>query len=217
MHPGGIRGALHPRWTASLCVAPRTNSAAAIGPSSRLASGALRRSRCSRESAHGLPQPVELPRTNSAAAIGPSSRLEALRRSAVLARVCPRLPTALQPVDRCSLAAFEGRCIPAGPLRSALLLGPIALRLLALRPALPAERFAALGARASLPTDCRSPWTELPRQERRSIPAEPLRSALLLGPVALLPTLAARRCTLAAFEGRCGPAGPCRSRAQYVM
>ena len=50
----GTRAALHPRWAAALCVAPRTNSAVAIGPSSRLASGALRRSRCSREIIHGL-------------------------------------------------------------------------------------------------------------------------------------------------------------------
>ena len=49
----GVRGALHPRWAAALCVAPRTNSAAAIGPSSRLASGSLRASRCSREIIHG--------------------------------------------------------------------------------------------------------------------------------------------------------------------
>ena len=75
----GIRGALHPRWTASpacpycnvyfticnpwftipvslasLCVAPWPGSAA-TNPSSRLASGALRASRCSREIIHGLP------------------------------------------------------------------------------------------------------------------------------------------------------------------
>ncbi len=80
-----------------------------------------------------------------------------------------------------------------------------------------------------------SPWTNLPRQERRCIPAGPLwphvhivmyalqyvihglqclcpglHSALLLGPVALLPALAARRCTLAAFEGRCIRAGSLR-------
>jgi len=49
--------------------------------------------------------------------------------------------------------AFERRCIRAGPLRSALLLGPVAL-LLALRRALPARRLAALGARAALSTGC---------------------------------------------------------------
>ena len=51
----GIRAAEHPRWAAALCVAPRTNSTAAIGPSSRLASGALRRSRCSSGPVHGTP------------------------------------------------------------------------------------------------------------------------------------------------------------------
>ena len=49
----GIRAALHPRWIAALRVALRASSAA-IRPSSRLASPALRRSRCSREIIHGL-------------------------------------------------------------------------------------------------------------------------------------------------------------------
>ena len=71
----------------------------------------------------------------------------------------------MQPVDR-PPTAFEQRCISAGPRCSALLLARIAL-LFALRRALPAERFAALGARARLPTDCGSPWTGLPRQEQR--------------------------------------------------
>ena len=51
--PCGIRGTLHPRWTAALCVAPRTSSSAAR-PSSRLASPALRASRCSPGFIHGL-------------------------------------------------------------------------------------------------------------------------------------------------------------------
>ncbi|MCY3943160.1 MAG: hypothetical protein OXG18_05280 [Gemmatimonadetes bacterium] len=51
-----------------------------------------------------------------------------------------------------TLTAFEGRCIRAGPLRSALLLARIAL-LFALRSALPAGRFAGLGARPGLSTD----------------------------------------------------------------
>ena len=49
----GIRGALHPRWTASLCVASCTNSAA-IRAAKRLASPAQRPSRCSGEIIHGL-------------------------------------------------------------------------------------------------------------------------------------------------------------------
>ena len=77
-NPPGIRAAMHPRWPlrftclrckayitechvchtfyhskAALCVAPQPNSAA-IGPSSRLASPAPRRSRCSRGFIHGL-------------------------------------------------------------------------------------------------------------------------------------------------------------------
>ena len=77
-NPPGIRTAMHPRWPlrlayphckahitlchvrytccrskASLCVAPQPNSAA-IGPSSRLASPAPRRSRCSGGFIHGL-------------------------------------------------------------------------------------------------------------------------------------------------------------------
>ena len=52
-NPPGIRTATHPRWIASLCVAPRANSAA-IPPSSRLASAAPRRSRCSGGFIHGL-------------------------------------------------------------------------------------------------------------------------------------------------------------------
>ena len=52
-NPPGIRTAMHPRWIAALCVAPRANSAA-IPPSSRLASPAPRRSRCSRGLVHGL-------------------------------------------------------------------------------------------------------------------------------------------------------------------
>ena len=55
INPDGIRDALHPRWSTSLCVAPPTNSAAAIGPSSHLASEALRRSRCSSGFVHGPP------------------------------------------------------------------------------------------------------------------------------------------------------------------
>ena len=51
--PGGIRGALHPRWIASLGVASRTNSAA-VRASKRLASPALRTSRCSPGFIHGL-------------------------------------------------------------------------------------------------------------------------------------------------------------------
>ena len=53
-------------------------------------------------------------------------------------------------------AAFERRCTRAGPLRSALLLGGIAL-LFPSRRALPARRLTALGARAALSTDC-YPW-----------------------------------------------------------
>ena len=49
--------------------------------------------------------------------------------------------------------AFERRCIRAGPLRSALLLGRMALPF-ASRRALPARRPAALGARGALSTDC---------------------------------------------------------------
>ncbi|MDE2975013.1 MAG: transglycosylase SLT domain-containing protein, partial [Gemmatimonadota bacterium] len=52
-NPPGIRTATHPRWIAALCVAPRANSAA-IPPSSRLASPAPRRSRCSGGFIHGL-------------------------------------------------------------------------------------------------------------------------------------------------------------------
>ena len=52
-----------------------------------------------------------------------------------------------------TLAAFEARCIRAGPLCSALLLARIAL-LFALRNALPARRSTPLGARLSLSTDC---------------------------------------------------------------
>ena len=76
-NPHGIRAAMHPRWPrcscphckaritlchvhytfchskASLCVAPRANSSAIL-PSSRLASPAPRRSRCSRGFIHGL-------------------------------------------------------------------------------------------------------------------------------------------------------------------
>jgi len=52
-NPHGIRSAMHPRWTASLGVAPRANSAA-IPPSSRLASPAPHRSRCSRGFIYGL-------------------------------------------------------------------------------------------------------------------------------------------------------------------
>ena len=51
--PRSIRAAMHSCWTASLCVAPRANSAA-IPLSSRLASPAPRRSRCSRGLVHGL-------------------------------------------------------------------------------------------------------------------------------------------------------------------
>ncbi len=65
-----------------------------------------------------------------------------LRRALPVGRPANRTPT-----------AFARRSIPAGPLRSALLLGPIALRLLALRRALPAGRFAGLGARPGLSTD----------------------------------------------------------------
>ena len=52
-NPPGIRASTHPRWIASLCVAPRANSAA-IPPSSRLAGAAPRRSRCSGGFIHGL-------------------------------------------------------------------------------------------------------------------------------------------------------------------
>ena len=48
---------MHPDWTASLCVAPRTNSVA-IRPSSRLASPAPHRSRCSRGFIHGRLGPL---------------------------------------------------------------------------------------------------------------------------------------------------------------
>ena len=60
-----------------------------------------------------------------------------------------------QPADKIP-AAFERRCTRAGPLRSALLLGRIAL-LFPLRRALPARRLTALGARAALSTGC-YPW-----------------------------------------------------------
>ena len=52
-NPDGIRGALHPRWTASLGVASCTNSAA-IRAAKRLASPAQRPSRCSPEFIRGL-------------------------------------------------------------------------------------------------------------------------------------------------------------------
>ncbi len=56
----GIRGALHPRWSASLCVASCTNSAA-IRAAQRLASPAQRPSRCSGEIIHGLPEGESAP------------------------------------------------------------------------------------------------------------------------------------------------------------
>ena len=112
--PPGIRAAMHPRWTAALCVAPRASSSA-TRPSSRLASPAPPRSRCSGGPVHGL----------------------------LAARV--RSPP-----------AFERRCIRAGPLRSALLLGRVA-PLRAPRRALPARRLPALGARAAPSTDCWQP------------------------------------------------------------
>ena len=126
--PCGIRGALHPRWTAALCVAPRTSSSAAR-PSSRLASPALRASRCSPGFIHGLREPVDK-----------------------------------------AHAAFEARCIRAGPLRSALLLGRAA-PLRALRPALPARRFVPLGARPGSSTDSGSPRTKPVRHSRRAASA----------------------------------------------
>ena len=52
-NPPGIRAAMHSCWTASLCVAPRANSAA-IPLSSRLASPVPHRSRCSGGSVQGL-------------------------------------------------------------------------------------------------------------------------------------------------------------------
>ena len=61
-------------------------------------------------------------------------------------------PAPLEPVDKIP-PAFERRCIQAGSLRSALLLGRIAV-LFPSRRALPARRLAALGARAALSTDC---------------------------------------------------------------
>ena len=139
----------------------------------------------------------------------------------------------MQPADRIP-TAFERRCIRAGPLRSALLLRPVAL-LLPRRRALPARRLTALGARAALSTDCRQPADRIPTAfERRCIRAGPLRSALLLRPVALLlprrRALPARRLTAlgaraalstdcrqpadripTAFERRCIRAGPLRS------
>ncbi len=134
-------------------------------------------------------------------------------------------------MDR-TLPAFERRCIRAGPLRSALLLGRIAL-LFTSRRALPARRLAALGARAASSTGWAACGQTLPAFERRCIRAGPLRSALLLGRIALLFTsrraLPARRLaalgaraassagwaacgqTLPAFERRCIRAGPLRS------
>ena len=69
-----------------------------------------------------------------------------LRSALLLGRMAPPCaPRSALPVGRPANrtpTAFARRSIPAGPLRSVLLLGPIALRLLALRRALPAGRFA---------------------------------------------------------------------------
>ena len=134
----------------------------------------------------------------------PARRLAALGARADLTTDCG------QPMDKIP-PAFERRCIRAGRfaqpvhivkktlqfvmcsihlfssrLRSALLLGRIAL-LFTSRRALPARRLAALGARADLTTDCGQPMDKIPPAfERRCIRAGPLRSALLLGRIALL-------------------------------
>ena len=111
--PCGIRGALHPRWTAALCVAPRASSSAAR-PSSRLAGPALRASRCSPGFIHGLRSPWTKPVRHSRRAASALDRCalrcssgEQLRcapfvapcqpgasRLSVLARVHPRTPGA---------------------------------------------------------------------------------------------------------------------------
>ena len=169
------------------------------------------------------------PQPNSAA-IGPSSRLPARRLTALGARGA--LSTdCQQPVDGIP-PAFERRCIQAGPLRSALLLSPIAL-LSAPRRALPARRLTALDARGALSTDCQQPVDGIPRHSSgdasrldRSAPpfhnvkttlyyvmcsthlmTPRLRSALLLSPIALLSAprraLPARRLAALGARGAC--------------
>ena len=68
-------------------------------------------------------------------------------------------PAPGEPVDKIP-PAFERRCIQAGSLRSALLLGRIAV-LFSSRRALPARRLAALGARADLSTGSWAPPSKL--------------------------------------------------------
>ena len=138
-------------------------------------------------------------------------------RSALLLRPIALRLLALA-ARRSTLAAFEGRCICAGSLRFcvAYWANGSAMR--------PAKRLASPALRPSRcsPGRIHGPLRRaLPVRRsanrtptafaRRSIPAGPLRSALLLGPIALwLLALAARRSTLAAFEGRCICAGSLR-------
>ena len=108
--PPGIRAAMHPRWTASLCVAPRANSAA-IHLSSRLASPAPHRSRCSGGLIHGLwaargqePPGIRAamhPRWTASLCVAPRANSAAIHLSSRLASPAPHR-------SRCSGGLIHG-------------------------------------------------------------------------------------------------------------